>query len=393
MSRIDEMIKELCPNGIEYKKIGEIAEIARGVRVVRSQLSEVGKYPVYQNSLTPMGYYDNKNCNANTAFVIAAGAAGEIGYCYTDFWAADDCYYFNCSSNLSSRYLFHVLLWKQSSIKSRVRRASIPRLSRVHIEQLIIPVPPLPIQEEIVRILDSFTKLEAELEAELEARRKQYEFYRNKLLSLKELKRSATEGGVKLVSLGEIGTFVRGNGLQKKDFVDIGIGCIHYGQIYTYYGTHTDKTKSFVAPELAEHLCKVAHGDLIIACTSENIDDVCKSVTWLGDADIVTGGHACVFKHKQNPKYIAYYFQTEAFAIQKKKYARGAKVIDIKVDDIAKITIPLPSLDEQARVVSVLDKFDALVNDLTSGLPAEIATRRRQYEHYRERLLAFNKIA
>ena len=144
---------------------------------------------------------------------------------------------------------------------------------------------------------------------------------------------------------------------------------------------------------MAAHLCKVAHGDLIIACTSENIDDVCKAVTWLGNADIVTGGHACVFKHKQNPKYIAYYFQTEAFAIQKKKYARGAKVIDIKADDMAKITIPLPSLDEQARIVSVLDKFDVLVNDLTSGLPAEIAARRRQYEHYRDRLLTFKEIA
>lgn len=195
------------------------------------------------------------------------------------------------------------------------------------------------------------------------------------------------------MALGDIGTFVRGNGLQKKDFVESGVGCIHYGQIYTYYGTYTSKTKSFVNPDLASHLCKVSRGDLVIACTSENIEDVCKSVAWLGEDDIVTGGHACVFKHNQNPKYIAYFFQTEAFFVQKKKYARGTKVIDIKVEDMAKITISLPSLSEQERIVSILDKFDALVNDLTSGLPAELAARRQQYEYYRDRLLSFSPIS
>lgn len=195
MSKIDDMIKKLCPKGVEYKTISEVAEVNRGVRLVRSQLAESGDYPVYQNCLTPMGYYENSNCKGNTTYVIAAGAAGEIGYSYTAFWAADDCYYFKCSDSLSSRFLYHMLLWKQPAIKAKVRRASIPRLARNHVEQLLIPVPPLPIQEEIVRILDSFTKLEAELEAELEARRQQYEFYRDKLLSFNELHIGQPGGG------------------------------------------------------------------------------------------------------------------------------------------------------------------------------------------------------
>ncbi len=181
--------------------------------------------------------------------------------------------------------------------------------------------------------------------------------------------------------------------MQKKDFAESGVGCIHYGQIYTFYGTFADKTKSFVSPALAAKLRKVAKGDLIIATTSENVEDVCKCVAWLGDEEIATGGHASIFKHDQNPKYMAYLFQTPLFFNQKKKYARGAKVIEISAKNLAKIEVPLPPLEEQARVVSILDKFDALVNDLSAGLPAEISARRQQYKYYRDKLLTFPEAA
>lgn len=192
--------------------------------------------------------------------------------------------------------------------------------------------------------------------------------------------------------MGEIGTFIRGNGLQKKDFTESGVPCIHYGQIYTYYGTFTQKTKSFCSPNLAKRLTKIKTGDLIIACTSENIDDVCKAVTWLGDEEIVTGGHACVFKHNENPKYISYFFQTYNFYQQKKKYARGTKVIDIKISDLKKILIPIPPIEVQEKIVSVLDKFETMVSDLSAGIPAEIAARQEQYEYYRNRLLTFPRL-
>lgn len=192
-------------------------------------------------------------------------------------------------------------------------------------------------------------------------------------------------------TLGEIGTITRGNGLQKKDFVEEGVGCIHYGQIYTYYGTSTETTKSYVAVELAPRLTPVKSGNLVIACTSENMDDVCKAVAWIGNEDIVTGGHACVFAHNENPKYIAYVFQTEAFYQQKKKYARGAKVIDIKSTDLAKITIPIPPIEVQERIVAILDRFEELTNNITEGLPAEIKARQQQYEYYRNKLLTFKQ--
>lgn len=173
-----------------YKKLGDIATISRGVRVVRSQLNTEGTYPVFQNSMTPLGYYEKSNFPANTTFIIAAGAAGEIGYSHIDFWAADDCYYLDCPEALNSRYVYYALLCQQPYISSRVRRASVPRLGRSVVERITIPVPPIEEQERIVSILDRFDALcndiTSGLPAGLEARHKQYEYYRDKLLTFKE---------------------------------------------------------------------------------------------------------------------------------------------------------------------------------------------------------------
>lgn len=386
MSKLQELIRELCPEGVEFKKLGEVCDIKRGIRVVKNDLMDNGNYPVYQNSLIPLGYYNQNNYPANTTFIISAGAAGEIGFADTPIWAADDCLTITCPHNVSDKFVYYDLIDNKIFFTSKVRRASVPRLSRRIVENFEIPLPPLEVQNEIVRILDAFTSYAADLQAELQARKEQYEYYRNKLLTFDE-----DDERVKWMTLGEIGTFVRGNGLQKKDFTDAGIGCIHYGQIYTYYGTSTSVTKSFVSHELAQKLTKVKKGNLIIACTSENIEDVCKAVVWLGDEDIVTGGHACVLAHNENPKYIAYFFQTQYFFQQKKKYARGAKVIDIKITDLEKISIPISPLSEQQRIVSILDKFESLVNDLSEGLPAEIAAVQEQYEYYRNKLLTFKR--
>ena len=193
MSKLSEMIARLCPNGVEYKKLGEVARICRGVRVVRKELIENGKYAVYQNSLKPLGYYNEANVKGGTAFVIGAGAAGEVGYSEQDFWAADDCYYIDGGDQLIGRYVYYCLTSRQSWLESKTRKASIPRLSRDFIAALEIPLPPLPVQREIVQILDNFANLTAELTAELAKRKKQYEHYRDMLLNF--------TGGADMISL------------------------------------------------------------------------------------------------------------------------------------------------------------------------------------------------
>lgn len=196
-----------------------------------------------------------------------------------------------------------------------------------------------------------------------------------------------------IVTLGEVGMFTRGSGLQKKDFTQTGVGCIHYGQIYTYYGTYTDKTKTFVSQEFANKARKAKYGDLIIATTSENDEDVCKAVAWLGDEDIAVSSDACFYRHKLEPKYVAYYFQTEQFQKQKRGFITGTKVRRVNANDLANIKIPVPPIEEQRRIVSILDKFDTLTTSISEGLPKEIELRKKQYEYYRNKLLSFpNKI-
>ena len=186
-TRLNQLIQTLCPDGVEYHTLEELTTISRGVRVVRGQLTDDGEFPVYQNSMTPLGYFGKSNCRANSAFVITAGAAGEVGFSTIDFWAADDCFYFVNHDQLNSKFLYYSILRQQDYLLSRVRRASVPRLSRTVIEKLSIPVPPIPVQEEIVAILDRFDALVNDLKnglpAEITARRKQYEYYRNQLLT------------------------------------------------------------------------------------------------------------------------------------------------------------------------------------------------------------------
>lgn len=199
--------------------------------------------------------------------------------------------------------------------------------------------------------------------------------------------------GVEWKKLGDIGTFENGTGMPKSLFKENGsVGAIHYGHIYTKYNLFVDKPVVLVSEDDIERLKKVDFGDLVIAKTSENVDDVMKTVAYLGDKVAVTGGHTAIFRHNQNPKYLSYVFNGADYLLtQKNKFARGVKVIELSINEMEKIKIPLPSLIVQDYVVSILDKFDRLVNDLKDGLPKEIELRQKQYEYYRERLLNFPK--
>ena len=171
----------------EWKTLGEVCEINRGVRVVRSELEQEGKYPVYQNSLTPLGYYDKCNYPANTTFIISAGAAGKVGFSDVDFWAADDCLCIKCPEIISPKYLYYYMLDKQDFFLSQVRHASVPRMSRTVVENFKLPILPLAEQARIVAILDKFealtTSLSDGIPAEQAAQQKRYEYYRDLLLT------------------------------------------------------------------------------------------------------------------------------------------------------------------------------------------------------------------
>ena len=181
--------------------------------------------------------------------------------------------------------------------------------------------------------------------------------------------------------------FSRGNGLQKKDFILKGKSVIHYGQIYTKYNFETDKTFSFVSDDVFSKLKKAKYKDILIATTSENIEDVGKAIVWLGHDEIGFSGDMYSYSTTENSKYIAYYFQTTEFQKQKEKKVTGTKLIRIHGDDMAKFSISLPPIEIQNKIVEILDKFQSLLSDTRGLLPQEIEQRQKQYEYYREKLL------
>ena len=364
---------------VNKKQLKEIVSISTGNRP--SKDIEYGQYPYVNGGTSPSDYFSDYNSepNAITTPTHGEGGIGYVAFQKSRFWCGALCLrMYALSDDVNIKFIFYYLSNNKEEILSKKNYGGMPYINKMEFSRIQITLPPIKVQEEIVKILDSFTNLIDALNEELSLRQKQFEYYREKLLTFDDNSYSKT--------INEIGTLFRGNGLQKKDFVEEGIGCIHYGQIYTKLGFSLSKPLTFVTEDTARPLTKVRKGDLVIACTSENIEDVCKSVVWEGDDEIVTGGHACVFRHNENPRYIGYYFQTHQFFLQKKQYAYGAKVIDIKTEKLGEILIPIPSKREQNAIVEKLDAFESLI----SSLKEEIALRQKQYEYYREKLLTFN---
>jgi len=280
------------------------------------------------------------------------------------------------NSQLDYRFLYFYLATKYLQLRNSAQGA-LTSLNLERIKNIEIPLPPLNIQKEIVSILDSFTSLIDKMKQEVEMRKKQMEYYREKLL--------APQKSWEIKTLGEIGTFTRGNGLQKSDFRDKGFPCVHYGQIHTYYKTCIYKTKSFCEEDLAKKLQKASYGDLLIATTSEDVKACCKAAVWFGDGDVAYSGDSFRYSHDQNPKYMAYLFQTEMFAKQKQKAATGAKVVRVSGESMASFSFAFPPLAQQRQIASILDTFETYI----SKLEQMIELRQKQYEYYREKLLTF----
>lgn len=384
--------KLLNDEKVQYKTLGEVAELKRGTSITK-KTSNQGEIPVISGGQQPAYYIDQFNRKGNTITVAGSGAyAGHVMYWEEPIFVGDAFSVKTDETILSTKYVYHFLLQNQQKIYAMKKGSGVPHVYPKDLGVLQIPLPPLSVQQEIVRILDKFTQLEAELDC----RKRQYEYYRNALLSFGDLENrggynSLINSKIQYKTLGEVGTFIRGNGLQKKDLIESGVPAIHYGQIYTHYGVSTEQTISFVSSETAEKLKKVDYGDVIITNTSENLEDVGKAVAYYVKEQGVTGGHATIFKPSEKiiGKYLVYYTQTIEFSNQKRTYAKGTKVIDVSANDLAKISIPLPPIEEQERIVAILDKFDTLVNSISEGLPKEIQQRRQQYEYYREQLLTF----
>ena len=313
-----------------WSSIGEIGEVRMCKRILKEQTTTNGEIPFYKIgtfgkkadafiSRDIFNEYKQKY-NYPKKGEILISASGTIGR--TVVFDGEDAYFQDSNivwiehdeSRILNEFLYYVY---QNVNWGASEGGTISRLYNENLRKILIPIPPLDVQAEIVRILDTFTAVTAELTAELNMREKQYQYYRDKFLSF-----SSDEINWKI--LGELGQLIRGNGLQKSDFTEDGFPAIHYGQIYTFYGTFADKTKSFVSENLAKKLKKAQNGDVLLAGTSENIQDVMKPLGWLGNEIAISGD---MFAYRPNTeldtKYLTYLLQTTEFQKYKEKYAHG----------------------------------------------------------------------
>lgn len=379
MNRIEEMIKRLCPKGVESVKLGDYIILYTGEQLNKANMFKIGSYPVINGGVSASGFVEAYNEQANTITISQGGAsAGYVNFIKVPFWAGAHCFVIKPNSdNLNKRFLYHYIKGQEFFIQQCQQGAGIPSVNSDKIKKLLIPLPPLSIQQEIVSVLDSFTTLIDKMKKEVEMRKKQMECYRERLMSPKE--------GWTVKTLGEIGTFTRGSGLQKSDLRDAGFPCIHYGQIHTFYNFAAYKTKSFCDENYAKKLKKGKTGDLLIATTSEDVEACCKAVAWLGDSEVAYSTDSYCYSHDQDPKFMAYLFQTEMFAKQKRMAATGAKVVRVSGEAMATFSFALPPLSKQREIARTLDIFEEYIQRLEKL----ISLRQKQYEYYRERLLTF----
>ena len=393
MSMLDKLLEEV---DVRWESLEDISEVGTGSSN-RKDENENGQYPFYVRSKKILK--SNTFQFDETAIIIPGeGGIGDIFHYVKGKYALHQRAYRIkiIVDNLDSKFLYYYMCdhFKMYIIAKSVGATSIS-IRKPMIQKFQIPIPcpdntekSLKIQREIVRVLDTFTELTNELTNEHTARKKQFEYYREQLLTFDKKE-------VKHLPMNDenIGEFIRGKRFVKTDMVSKGVPCIHYGEMYTYYGTWADKTKSFVSKELVERkkLRSAEKGDVVIVAAGETIEEIGQGTAWLGDEGVVIHDACFYYKSDLNPKYVAYFTRTRQFHDQIKKHIRTGKISAINAKGLGKAVIPIPSPEEQKRIVSILDKFDVLTTSISEGLPKEIKLRKKQYEYYRNKLLTFPK--
>ena len=381
MSRLAELIEKLCPDGVEYRPLSELVRIRNGCDYKTLSL---GNVPVY-GSGGVMTHVSEALGEGPTVLIPRKGSLDNIFFVEGKFWTVDTIFYTEIASDLDPKFFYYKM--KTMHLSQMNEAAGVPSMNQRKLGRIQIPIPPLEVQREIVRILDQFT----ELEAELEARRTQYEHYRNQLLSYDSL---AARGSVSWIPLRELGVWSGGGTPSKSrgDYwnegnipwvtpKDMRSSKIHNSMMnVTDRAVRESNVKLIEAPSIAlvvrssilQHTFPVAQIDV--------------DATFNQDMKVLV-----VDPDRFERRYIYYALSANGQEILRHTSKQGGSVNSLVVPQLMDFGIPVPEIDEQRRIADLLDRFDALVNDITSGLPAEIAARRAQYEHYRDRLLSFPK--
>ena len=362
MSRLNDLIKELCPNGVEYKKLEDCCNILDNKRKpVSKGVRENGEYPYYgangiQDYINDYIFDGEYVLVGEDGSVQTANGTPVVNWAVGKIWVNNHAHIIEEIDGVSLRYLYHYL--QIVDVKDLIH-GNIPKLNQGDFRNIKIAIPPLEVQQEIVRILDKFGELEAELEAELEVRKSQYEFWRGQLLSNNKYEKVKIKDITYKVSSGK---------------------CSNRSErgLYPVYGStgiiaRTDEYL-FDTEKLLVARVGVNAGYVHIASGKYNVTDNTLIVDLKENIDL---------------KFMYYYLQN----FNLNQLAKGGGQPLITSGQIKELDITLPPIQEQKRISNILDKFDKLINDISEGLPAEIELRIKQYEYYRNKLLSFEELS
>lgn len=393
MKNLETLIQELCPDGVEFVKLGDVLDYEQPTKYIV-------KCKDYQNEGMPvltagqtfiLGYTDEINgifeaSNENPVII------------FDDFTTSFHWVDFNFKVKSSAMKMlrvsserevsFRFVYYAMKCIKYQTLEHSRQWISKY--SQIEIPLPPIEVQTEIVRILDKFTSLEAELEAELDCRKRQYEYYRDKLLSFDNMGGQEVEWK-KMSEVCEIKGRIGFRGYTRQDLVEEGKGAISLSPSNIVNGVLTFDNNTYISwekyDESPEIIAKI--GNIVFTKTGS----VGKTalITELPQECTINPQLVLITCMGCNNAYLKHVMQNASFQLKVRKFAGVGSVPNISQKALASIEIPIPPVQEQERIATILDRFEALTTSLQSGLPAEIAARRQQYEHYRDKLLTFKR--
>ncbi len=396
MHKIERLLQTLAPKGVEFRKIGEICLIKRGRVIAKKILQENGKYPVYSSQTLNngiLGFIDTYDFDGEFLTWTTDGAyAGSVFYRNGRFSITNVCGLLQIiQDNILHKYLYYILqITAPLHVSSGMGN---PKLMSAAMQQITIPIPPLEIQQEIVKILDAFTELNTELNTELKARKKQYEYYQNMLLDFKDIKQNHKDAKMSAKTY-RLKTLLQTLAPKGVEFRKLGEVCEILDNrripiaknkrnpgIYPYYGANgiQDYIDSYIFD-----------GDFVLVGEDGSVinKDNTPVVNW-ASGKIWVNNHAHVLQTKNELKLKFLYFYLQTIDVS---YCVVGTPPKINQENLKKITIPIPPLEIQQEIVKILDQFSILTTDLLAGIPAEIEARKKQYEYYREKLLTFKPL-
>ena len=396
MSKLDELIQQYCPDGVEWKPLAECCNILDGKRKpITKGARQSGSYPYYgangiQDWVADYIFDGTYVLIGEDGSVITPNGTPIVNWAQGKIWVNNHAHIIAEKTGVLLRFLFYFI---QTIDIHNLVHGNIPKLTQSDLKELEIPVPPLPVQEEIVRILDNFTELQAELQAELQKRKQQYNYYLDNLLNFNR----GGQAEVRWMKMSDIGTFYSGlSGKTKEDFQSGNAKFISYVNIFNNPSLITDVDDRVKILE-GERQNTIQYGDLLFTGSSETPDEcgMCSVLTHHTEEKLYLNSFCFGFRFNDlsgiNPEFMKFLFRSSVIRKLICKTANGVTRFNISKKEFAKIVIPIPSLAEQDHIASVLDKFYFLVGDLSTGLPAEIEKRRQQYEYYRDKLLTFKR--